>query len=485
MPSHDVKTRPRDLIWCYIGYFLNFGANLIVLPAIIKYLSREELGLWYIFFSISSMIQLLDLGFSPVIMRNVTYVWRGTLRLRSEGFVDDAAVAGRYSPQLMEKLLRVADRLYLIICGAMLLVMLVAGGSYVAYAGRSLPLKSYIYAYGVYALGSVGIIYWGRWINYMEAVGHIAGAQKILSTIKVLYIVFVYAGLFLSARLSYDGRLLVVSAGFALSSLLPRICVKRRFFGIVFPEGRPEVRMRAREFVVFWKTLWFNAWRQGMSTVSRVLTVQSLMFLLPLFFDLTVCAQYGLSLQLLMVAASMGRVVLTASYPAFNAARAAKQTEQLRDLFSLVAVVTLIVMISGSLVIVLWGNWVLVKFGIAKQLLPMGALALLALNTVLDRNMEHCCIIITTGNRVPFVPAHMAAMILIYLGLLGAALAGVRDMAVMIGIVLAIQMCWNYWRWPYELCREFALTPFGVARRGFAGIAGLLRGRGLNAGCGN
>jgi O-antigen/teichoic acid export membrane protein len=66
-----IKITKEDVIWNYAGSILNLGMNVIILPFVLRILSTEELGLWYVFGSISALVSLLDFGFSPSIMRNI------------------------------------------------------------------------------------------------------------------------------------------------------------------------------------------------------------------------------------------------------------------------------------------------------------------------------------------------------------------------------------------------------------------------------
>ena len=69
----------------FLGYFLNIGVSVILLPFILKYLDTNEIGLWYTFISLSVLINLIDFGFSSTITRNISYAWGGATKLLKEG----------------------------------------------------------------------------------------------------------------------------------------------------------------------------------------------------------------------------------------------------------------------------------------------------------------------------------------------------------------------------------------------------------------
>ncbi len=51
----------------------------------LRMLSSDELGIWYVFLAIGAMTQMLDMGFSPTITRNVSYAYAGAEKLEKEG----------------------------------------------------------------------------------------------------------------------------------------------------------------------------------------------------------------------------------------------------------------------------------------------------------------------------------------------------------------------------------------------------------------
>ena len=76
-----IKSGFKDVVWSYVGTFLRFGSSLLVLPFILKTIPSEQLGIWYIFQTLNSLVALLDFGFSGTVVRNVAYSWAGVADL--------------------------------------------------------------------------------------------------------------------------------------------------------------------------------------------------------------------------------------------------------------------------------------------------------------------------------------------------------------------------------------------------------------------
>ena len=68
-----MKVRKKDVIWSYLARTFSLGVNVILLPLIMRFLSDTDLGLWYVFASISQVVNLFDFGFNATLSRHMTY----------------------------------------------------------------------------------------------------------------------------------------------------------------------------------------------------------------------------------------------------------------------------------------------------------------------------------------------------------------------------------------------------------------------------
>ena len=68
----------KDIIWGYLSQFLNIGSGIIIIPVAIKYLTTEDMGLWYLFIAIAGLAQLLEFGLQPTISRMTSYIYSGS-----------------------------------------------------------------------------------------------------------------------------------------------------------------------------------------------------------------------------------------------------------------------------------------------------------------------------------------------------------------------------------------------------------------------
>lgn len=73
----DIKITKKDVMWGYIGQFFQIGSGIITLPLVLRLLTPDEVGMNYLMLTISTMVALLDFGFSGQFGLNFTFVNSG------------------------------------------------------------------------------------------------------------------------------------------------------------------------------------------------------------------------------------------------------------------------------------------------------------------------------------------------------------------------------------------------------------------------
>ena len=59
-----IEITKKDILWGYAGQFFMIGSGLFTLPVILRMLTSEEIGMNYLMLTVSTMVSLLDFGFS-------------------------------------------------------------------------------------------------------------------------------------------------------------------------------------------------------------------------------------------------------------------------------------------------------------------------------------------------------------------------------------------------------------------------------------
>ena len=74
------------MLWNYAATIMRVLSGIIILPITLRLLPPEEMGLWAIFLSLTTITSLLDFGFASSFARNVTYVFSGVKELKANGY---------------------------------------------------------------------------------------------------------------------------------------------------------------------------------------------------------------------------------------------------------------------------------------------------------------------------------------------------------------------------------------------------------------
>ena len=182
------------------------------------------------------------------------------------------------------------------------------------------------------------------------------------------------------------------------------------------------------------------------------------MFLAGLFLSLQEVASYGLMLQLGGIVITLSISLFTFNNPRLAALRVQNDKEKLLNEFSMQMVFFHVMAIIGSVIFVLFGPSLLVLIHSRTELPSMMICALYMIVMILENYHSSCAVMITVGNRVPFVPAALIAgsaiVIFSFLSLRFTNL-GILGLVLVQGIC---QLVYN-WKWPVEAYKELGSNP--------------------------
>src|SRR5437016_4226434 len=118
------------VIWALVFSAVRMAGNLLVLPLLLHKLAPEELGLWYVFLSLSGMSAMIDLGFSSTMTRVAAFFWAGAEEIQPLGVVPvrQREAASRPNYRLLAELVQTM-RLYYWLAGAIITLVLASAGT--------------------------------------------------------------------------------------------------------------------------------------------------------------------------------------------------------------------------------------------------------------------------------------------------------------------------------------------------------------------
>jgi len=448
-----IKITKADIAWNYAGTILNIAMSSIILPVILHWLSSVEIGLWYVFANISSLISLIDFGFSPTIMRNISYAWSGAKQVKAEGF-DQVTEDAEINYNLLSSLIISSKRLYLYISLVAFILSISVGSFYInsLLIKEAIPNKwQYLIAWIIYAIAIFINLYYSYWPPLLKGVGNIKDANKAIVISKVVYIVLGASALLIG------GGLIGLSLVFLVSGFVARYYSKKYFFKRV-GKGNIQNKSDLSDFHTVFKAIWPNSRNLGIVTIGAWLITKSTTLICSSFFGLTITAQYGLSLQLFNLIFGFSSIAFSSFMPEIASLKMYNDKQRYLSIFSLTLVVQWVIGILGSAILVLWGPRLLSIIHSNSQLLPTNVLILLAIVLFLEQNHSTFATFITMDNTVPFVKASIISGIaIVVVSILSIKLTHLGIIALILSQGM-VQLAYNNWYWPVYVIRKEKLS---------------------------
>lgn len=436
-------SKRSDLVWGVTSQFLQHGSVLLVLPLIVTRMPVIEVGLWFVFMAIQSLVSILDFGFAPTFSRAYAFVYAGAKDIAVEGL----PVAGPTTDAgLLHSLISASRILYL---GTGLVVALVLAGPGSIYVHGLLRESGLAgpqwLAWAVFATAIIVNVTFSWYTPLLTGSGRIADGYKVIIVNRGAFAIGAAIGL-----LSGGGLLLLASA-YLGSAILARAYARRICGPLISPKGRGEGSNRRTLTTL--RRLWPNAYRAGIVSLGSFLISRFSVLVVSTYLGLAVAASYSITMHVFAVVSSVSQVGLVTFLPRLAGARVRRDQNELRRLVTAALLLMAGVFVAGGGAVLAFGNQALTVLGSKTLLLDRSLLGLLAVIYLLEANHSLCAAVITTSNTVPFMRAAIWSGAAVCLMSLGAAWLGMGLLAI-IGIQGGVQLLYNNWKWPLDVYRD-------------------------------
>jgi len=438
----------RDVAWGYLAQFLQYGAALLVLPLLLRELTAPELGLWYVFMTIAVLVTMLDMGFTPTLARNVSYVMGGARRLLPDGF-ETADRPGEVDDALLAAVVGASRTIFRWASVAALALLAGPGTAYVVHVARGEIEPAVLGAsWAVFVLATVVNLYFKYYTPLLQGRGLYAAFYR-ASAISNLAFVGVTA-----VALLAGGGLLAVAGGYLVSALVGRALSARWTWDPAFRRrveaaGPPPVPP-----ATIVRTLWHNAWRLGVGVIGAFLILRGNTLLASAYLGLATTAAYALTLQVMSAVQSTATVAFNVQQPRLAQLRVAGDRVGLARTVERSLELSVAVYVACALALLAVGPALIASIGANTSLLPVPLLAWVAAMVLLELVHTLAAGVIVSGNTVPFVaPALLSGLAIVAIAWAGLHHGG-QGVAWLIGTQFAVQLAYNNWKWPYVVYRD-------------------------------
>lgn len=450
----SINISKSDVIWSYFSLFLFNGINLLLLPFILAFLSSAEIGLWYTFTAVSSLVVILDFGFMTTLSRNVTFVWEGADDISVSGFKENNGDKQVPNYQLFVKLFKTTKFLYLILGVFILVVLMTVGTLYVYNVSKNdLSTQSILISWSFYAIAVFLNMRYAYWSSILKGIGAIKQHQQILVITKLTQLLITIIGIM------FGYGLVAVSFAYLISVIINRVLAHYKFYN--FQNNNENIRplmskkIKNKELINILKRIFPNAYKQGLISISNYINLRSTTLISSAFFGLHITASLGLVLQITNLVTTVANTFFNTYLPQFSSYRFKKEYQKLKKTFKKAIIVNYFIIFISFLCVVLFGNTILGWFNSEVQLLPLRFTVTVMLYVFLYNNQSVYSTFIATKNILPHYKAFFISSIIVLVIQLSLLNVLGPSLWYLLLPILFVQMAYNNWKWPYYVSLEF------------------------------
>jgi len=455
----------RDLNWGLLSQGLNIASGILLLPVVLVCLSKEEIGLWYVFSSLAGLAQLLELGFQPTIARYVAYIYAGAQRLEKSG-ISSSTANDQMNLLLLGQVFQASKSIYLRITLIVSATLLGACPLYIiSLLTPATSWQNVIIAWVLFALGYIANFYYGYYNGFLQGRGDITASNQVIVVTRLILIC-------VGSVLLFCGFGLV---GLGLASLLSAVISRVLLHRLFWHNKLPEVSyLKAIPTATYdnntSSVLWHNALKLGWVFLGAFLITRMNILIASSFLGLAAAANYGLTFQIFITLSALASTLYSVKLPSLNAEQIRGRADKILEMFGQALATSWVFFIVVSLVLILFGNKLLAAIGGHARLLDSKLLIFFAVIMFLEMNQSLCSSYLTTLNEIVFVRAALIsgfAIVITSILLVSIFHLGVWGLLLSQGI---IQLGYNSWKWPKEAARKMGCSYYYVLHRGFAAI---------------
>ncbi len=440
-----------DAAWNFFATLFRIGSTVIVLPLVLRYLSKEDYGMWTIFITYGSLLLIIDFGFANSFTRNITYIFSGVQELSKTGYVK-ASEEKSINYNLLKGVI-LAMRSYYRYAAFFYFVILSIATLHIHYLLKTQYLHQDATLIYIAWIGYVFLSAYQMYTFYYDALlmgrGLVKRHKQITIISQLIYILSIAI-----CVVNHLGLLSMV-IGLILSVPVNRYLCYKIFYNPSLIQNLQQAKADNKKEII--KLFSSNSIKLGLSSVAGYIILKGSVLISSQFLPLTVIASYGLTRQIIDVVMAIAGVWFVTYYPRMNYFRVNNDNEGVKRLYIKSMLFYYLMSFAGMAVLIGCGSWVLTLVKSNTMLLPLLPLLTLALSLFLINHHSFASNLLLVDNQVPFwkssIVLSFVSLILLYIFLhynLG-----------LWGLILSIalpQLCYPNWKWVYEIQKIYRFT---------------------------
>lgn len=433
------------------------GANIMLLPLVLKLLPAAELALWWVFLTLGLVANLADFGFGQAITRIYSYLWAGAEDFDAEGL--------RPPPENREpNRARIRQfhagvrRLYfwIALIGMGLLVMVGTFFIFRPASGAVNPTAIWL-SWGGFILVIGLTLATSQWSLACQGINQVRELQAAQLASGLTYVVS--AAVFLMLGWGLFSMVLAT----ALRTVVIRQMCRKVYLSAV--EG--EVELAGAEVREILRRIWPNARKFGGIMVAGFMVYHANVLICSHFLGNETTASYGLTVQLGNFIVGFSVLWLTVKWPQITMLRTQGRLEEMAVLFARRLALTMLTFVALAAGLMLFGNKVLDWKGTHTRFLEWPYLLVYLLHVGQQHFYAQFGSLAFTENVVPFVKLSLwTGVILIALSVVLVQIIGLWGLLLAPILSTVVASSW------YITLRGFRGQPLNVRQFARAAVLG-------------
>lgn len=444
----------KDIAWNFAGTMMRVASGVILLPLVLRHLSKEDVGLWNIYLQIGGLALLLDFGFQGAFGRNITYIFSGVKELKAEGFNAVENNDKSISYPLLKSVIRAMRTFYGILALIFLIIFVGASPFYLKsilrdYHGGTDPvviwtswiIYGFLVAYQLYTYYYSSLLIGRGMVKKQQQIYVIGQSFRILASIVLL-------------MLGYGIISMVV--GQLVSDIFTRVLSYNAFYD-------KDIRMKLKEAITspvkdIMRIMTPNATKIGITTLGWFLTSKVIIIIAPLLsISLATVGSYGTTMTMVNLIMSLSTLWSSTFYPKLTLYRVNNQHEDLKRVYikGQLSMVGVYLICGAGLILV--GPFLLHLIKSNTPLLPSLMIIIILLVAMLESNFGLASSFILAGNQVPYMKSSILTGIfsqVLLLSMLKFTGLGTWAMIIAPGVAAA---AYQNWKWPLVAHQQLQL----------------------------
>lgn len=396
---------------------------------VVKLLTPEELGVWYIFMALQTLLFILNNALTPNISRQY-----------SIAFTEHGDA---FNPRLFHsKILSIYNRIiFLAVCIGIIFTVTYLNFVVHIFSNGNLTV---LFSWMIIFISILMEIYFTSYECALNGVGEFKKVNKV-NFISRLFLTISVCGLLFFHVGNYG--LLFFCGMYFFCNIIKRMMVVS-LFNSTFKDNNVT---DSQTTLSFYEQIKFQlrklSFLSFLSSIGGVLIVRSGMFILPFYVSMEQVASYGLTYQLYELGFNVIFTLAIIATPTWIAAYR-NNADRLRKSYVLIKYTSLILMMICGLIISFLGNYFVDMAKIETRLQPTILCVYLMLIFVFQLNHSISGQLLTIQNKIPFAYASFISGIITLL--LSILLIKHYAISGAIYAILISQLVYNNWKWPYE-----------------------------------